>query len=130
MRIVPSFNSGKDRQARLGVRLPDPAVSEFALQRRKEALRHGVVFKLPTVRMLGRTPISLQRLPNAIGALGAFNRSSQHWVVDRILDIHLRPRLVSSSRVFSGPGVQRIGDGVDLPGAPSGQVGTLGEVLP
>ena len=36
------------------------------------------------------------------GSQGAFNRSSQHWVVDWILDIHLRLRLVSSSRVFFG----------------------------
>ena len=28
--------------------------------------------------MPGRTPISLQRLPNATGALGEFNRLSQH----------------------------------------------------
>ena len=36
------------------------------------------------------------------GSQGAFNRSSQHRVVDWILDIHSRPRLVSSSRVFFG----------------------------
>lgn len=34
--------------------------------------------------------------------LGGFNRSSQHWVVDWILSIHLMLRLVSSSRVFFG----------------------------
>ena len=34
------------------------------------------------------------------GSQGVFNRSLQHWVVDLILDIHLRLRLVSSSRVF------------------------------
>ena len=36
------------------------------------------------------------------GMLGVFNRSSQHRVVDWILDIHLTLRLVSSSRVFFG----------------------------
>jgi len=36
------------------------------------------------------------------GSQGGFNRSLQHWVVDWILDIHLRLRLVSSSRVFFG----------------------------
>ncbi len=38
------------------------------------------------------------------GSQGGFNRSSQHWVVDWILDIHLTLRLVSSSRVFFGAG--------------------------
>ena len=36
------------------------------------------------------------------GSQGVFNRSLQHWVVDWILDIHLRLRLVSSSQVFFG----------------------------
>lgn len=36
------------------------------------------------------------------GGQGGFNRSSQHLVVDWILDIHLTLRLVSSSRVFFG----------------------------
>ena len=67
--VVPGSNSGKDREACLGVRLPDSAVYEFALQRRKEALRHGVVLKLTIVPMLGRTPNSLQRLPHATCAL-------------------------------------------------------------
>ena len=34
------------------------------------------------------------------GSQGVFNRSSQHRVVDWILDIHLTLRLVSSSRAF------------------------------
>ena len=36
------------------------------------------------------------------GSQGGFNRSSQHGVVDRILDTHLRLRRASSSRVFFG----------------------------
>ncbi len=36
------------------------------------------------------------------GSQGGFNRSSQHWVVDWISDIHSRLRLVFSSRVFFG----------------------------
>ena len=35
------------------------------------------------------------------GSQGGFNRSSQHWVVERILDIHSRLLLVSSNRAFS-----------------------------
>jgi len=36
------------------------------------------------------------------GSQGEVNRSSQHWVVDWILDIHLRFHRVSSSQVFFG----------------------------
>ena len=37
VRVVPSFNPGEDRQPGLGLRLPDPAINELTLQRRKEA---------------------------------------------------------------------------------------------
>jgi len=46
--------------------------------------------------------MSLPRAPDQQYGEGGFNRSLQHWVVDWILDIHLRLRLVSSSRVFFG----------------------------
>ena len=68
VRVVPGLNPGEDRQPGLGLRLPDPAINELTLQRRKEALCHRIVLKLSTVSMLGRSPISLNCLPNATPA--------------------------------------------------------------
>ena len=58
---------------------------------------------IPTVAfrlMLPTKHFYKQFLMLSPGILGAFNWSSQQGLVDWILDIHLRPRLVSSSRVF------------------------------
>jgi transposase InsO family protein len=63
------------------------------------------------------------------GSQGGFNRSSQHWIVEQILDI--RPGLpqASSSRVFSGPGIQCVSNSLDLSSTPPGQVCALRKVL-
>ena len=67
VRVVPSFNPGEDRQPGLGLRLPDPAINELILQRRKEAFRHRVVIGI-SQRPHGRAHIHFlgKRLPNAM----------------------------------------------------------------
>src|SRR5229473_777134 len=42
-RVVPAFDELEDRHARLGLRRKAPAREQLALQRREEALAHGVV---------------------------------------------------------------------------------------
>ena len=98
VRVVLGFNPGEDRQPGLGLRLPDPAINELTLQRRKEAFRHGVVIGITHRPHAGVHAHFLAAVTKRnAGVLGEFNRSSQHWVVDWIFDIHLRLRLVSSS---------------------------------
>ena len=46
VRIIPSFNPGKDREAGLCHRFPGSAVYEFALKTSKETLRHRVVVSI------------------------------------------------------------------------------------
>ena len=41
--VVPALNPRKDRQAGLGLGLPDAPVNQFTLQRGKETLGHGVI---------------------------------------------------------------------------------------
>jgi hypothetical protein len=64
------------------------------------------------------------------GSQGGFNQSSQYWVVGAIVGVGRGLRRESSSRAFPGSAVERVGDGIDLFGTPSGQVGAFRKVLP
>ena len=79
------------------------AKHSFNLQSREEALHRRIVPALSaSAHAAGNSLISQQALEVLTGVLGVFNRSSQHCVGDWILNIHLKLRLVSSSRVFFG----------------------------
>ena len=43
VRVVPAFDELEDRHLRFGLRLETVLVDEFAFERGKEALRHGVI---------------------------------------------------------------------------------------
>lgn len=62
------------------------------------------------------------------GSQGGFNWSSQHRVVRRILDAGSRPLPGSSSRASSAACVERVGNSLDLSGAPSRQISAFREV--
>src|SRR5512145_2166431 len=62
-RVVPTFDELEDRHARLGLRRKAPAREQLALQRREEALAHGVVvgvahrsYRRPHLRFLAAKP--------------------------------------------------------------------------
>ena len=103
VRVVPGFNPGKDRQTCLSVRFPYPPVNQLTLQGGKETLGLSVVilFTHGSHRSAYAHFLAAVAKGNA-GVLGLSNRSSQHWVIDWILDIHLTLRLVFFSQVFFG----------------------------
>ena len=52
--IVEAFDEGKDGHARLGVGSEAAAIDQFALERREEALAHGIVIGI--ANRAGRRP--------------------------------------------------------------------------
>ena len=76
VRVVPSFNPGEDRKPGLGLRLPDPAINELTLQRRKKAFRHSVVIGIANGAHAGPDTHFFAALAKRhTGVLGVFNRS-------------------------------------------------------
>ena len=65
------------------------------------AMPAGLVCAALQMAIVQRNPAPGLIVHSDRGTQGVFNRSSQHWIVDWILDIYLRLRLVSSSRAIS-----------------------------
>ena len=63
--VVPALNEGEDGHARLDMGSEAASIEQFAFQRGEEALAHGVVVRVPTEPIEGRTPVSRQRAPKA-----------------------------------------------------------------
>jgi hypothetical protein len=91
-RVVERLDEIEDRQAGLIAVLEHAAVDELALEGGEEALRQGVVIPVADRAHRPFDPGSLARLGEVVaGALGGFNRSSQHldaevcpWDDDRL----------------------------------------------
>lgn len=66
MRVVPVLNPGEFGMPGFALAFPASSVDQLAFQAGKAALGHGVVVGIPPDPMLGRTPISSQRLPNTV----------------------------------------------------------------
>ena len=64
-RVVPAFDEAEAGNLRLGLRRKAAAFQQLAFKGREEAFAHRVVVGVPTDPIDGRTPASLQRLPNA-----------------------------------------------------------------
>ena len=79
MRVVPTLDPFEDRHASLGLTLEASAAEQFALERGKEALRHGIVIGITDRTHRGHDARFATALAEGItGVLGDFQRSSQH----------------------------------------------------
>ena len=92
----------KDVLCRLAPRRVLSMVHEFTLQRPEETFHAGVVPAIAFAAHAGRDAVrgeQLLVLPGSI--LGGFNRSTQHWVVRRLVGTGLGLRLVFSNQASS-----------------------------
>ncbi len=76
-------------------------VHELALQRPEETFHAGVVPAIACAAHAGRDAVRGEQLLVLPGSQGGFNRSTQHWVVRRIVGTCLGLRLVSSNQASS-----------------------------
>ncbi len=65
-RVVPGPEVVEDLRPRLVARGEDLAVDEFALERREERLREGVVVGVAAVPIEGMMPAAWQRWPKTV----------------------------------------------------------------
>src|SRR6058998_2435842 len=98
-RIVPAFDEVEEGEARSGLRAEGFAIEQLALERREEALAHGVVVGI--AHTAHRRPDAGLATATAEGerrVLPKLNRSSQHCLCDPIVGHHRAPRPVFASR--------------------------------
>jgi len=63
--VVPAFDGVEEGEARGGLGAEAVAIEQLALERREEALTHGVVVGVTDTTHRRRTPASRQRPPKA-----------------------------------------------------------------
>src|SRR5579872_2780968 len=92
--VVPTFDVAEDRHPGLCLRSEPPARQQFAFERGKEALAHGVVIGI-AYRSHGRADAGLMTATTERQSriLGGFKRSSQH---DRSTWTRIVPCSISS----------------------------------
>src|SRR5438552_16012829 len=98
-RIVPAFDEVEDGEARVGRRAEAVAIEQLALERREEALAHGVVVGIAhTAHRRSDAGLATAPAEGERRVLAGFNRSTQHSLCERIVEPHRAPRLVFASR--------------------------------
>ena len=82
-RVVPALDVSEQRESRLGLRLETPSIDQFALEARKEALRHGVVVGVTDAsHRWPHTELAAALTERQARVLGGFNSSSQHILME------------------------------------------------
>ena len=99
--IVGYLDVIKDIRPGLRTSPIDLAGNAFGFQRREEAFHRRVIPNLPGPAHAAGDAMLVKQLPKVFaGVLGAFNRSSQHRIVEQILDARPGLQPVFSSQVF------------------------------
>src|SRR6185312_4749733 len=102
----PGIVKALDVIEHIGFRLISGAVCgsrrALGLQRGKEAFHGGVVPAVAgATHARSKALVREETLERLAGVMGGFNRSTQHWVVRRIVGTGLGLRLVSSNQASS-----------------------------
>ena len=127
--VVPALDPLEDRRGESLLGGPAAGVEQFALHGRPERLDHGVVDAEATRPIEPSSPPGAQPLPERPDVYWAGSTGRRNTGLLSEVDARRGLRPGSSSRGFSGSGVEGVGDGGDVVGRPAGQVGAFGEVL-
>src|SRR5438034_7958112 len=103
--VVPAFDEVKHGEARVGLGAEAVAIEQLALERREEALTHGVIIGVAHTAHRGPDTGRVTAPPEGQRrVLRKFNWSSQHWLCEPIVEPHRAPRPVFASQASFAAG--------------------------